>query len=388
MLHILMPAERRLNDAVQGFGLSQELAISQLGLDALNYSPDVPPNKFRIVSFPLLCGLMNQNKKLPLKFLQGLQIELEICNQYTDCVLGQTVLPDGADPPSASIGQPNGTRTTRNVSTQWTISEAVIHCDMITLDSQLDNEYTEHIMSGKGLPIAYTSFIHQVQASNGNDKPTISLSRAFTRLETVYCTLYKKPTVWKPNPGFPGGAERTTIEALHIPLREQNYFWHPQHIYNYGNSFGKTLIQPVVEPFATQQGMAFQAETEPEIQLQIGSKLFPEIPIRSSSEAYNHLLKAVGCFHPATTKSINISEREYRTTKFIVAFDIQKEHSAFASGMNTRTGDLKTVKCQNGWKHTDNDGNIWTDSYPEFIHVTLAYSGMMNITDSGVQVLD
>ena len=243
-------------------------------------------------------------------------------------------------------------------------------------------------MSGKTLPIAYTSFVHQTQASNGDDKPTISLSRAFTRLETVYCTFFKNPVVWKTNPALPGGVQKTNIPALHIPLREQNYFWHPQHIYNYGNSFGRSLFQPTTEPFASQQGIVYQANIEPEIQLQIGSKLFPEIPIRSSSEAYNHLLKSVGCFHPATTKSINISEREYRTTKFICAFDIQKEHSAFASGLNTRTGDLITIKCQNGWKHTDNDGNVWNGSYPEFIHVTLAFSGMMNITDSGVQVLD
>jgi hypothetical protein len=62
MLRILMPAERRLNDATQGFGLSQEINISQLGLDALNYSPSIPGGGNRIVSFPLLRGLMNQNK--------------------------------------------------------------------------------------------------------------------------------------------------------------------------------------------------------------------------------------------------------------------------------------------------------------------------------------
>ena len=133
--------------------------------------------------------------------------------------------------------------------------------------------------------------------------------------------------------------------------------------------------------------MVYQANIEPEIQLQIGSKLFPEIPIRSSAEAYYQLRKALGCVHLATTKSTNISEREYRTTKFIVAFDIQKEQSGFASGMNTRTGDLITIKMQN-FIHKDNANNTWADSTPEFVHVTLAYSGMMNITDSGKQILN
>ena len=62
MLSTLMPAERRLNDAVQGFGLSQDLEL--VGLEALNTSPQIPPGKSRVVSFPLLCGLMNQNKKI------------------------------------------------------------------------------------------------------------------------------------------------------------------------------------------------------------------------------------------------------------------------------------------------------------------------------------
>ena len=166
-----------------------------------------------------------------------------------------------------------------------------------------------------------------------------------------------------------------------------NYFWHPQHLYNYGESFGTINYQPTEAPCNTQQGFVYRAYIEPETQPQTGSKLFPEIPIRRSSEAYYQLRKALGCVHPATTKSINISEREYRTTKFIVAFDIQKEHSAFASGMKTRTGDLITIKCNN-FKHVDNAHTLWTGSTSDFIHVTLSFSGMMKITDSGVQVPD
>ena len=114
-------------------------------------------------------------------------------NQYLDCVLGQVILPGTTTPESACIGAAPGDRTSTAVSTQWSIAEAGIHCDIISLDSQLDNEYTEHIMSGKSLPIAYTSFVHQTQATAGQDRPVISLSRAFTRLETVYCTFFQNP---------------------------------------------------------------------------------------------------------------------------------------------------------------------------------------------------
>ena len=381
MLHYLMPAERRLNDAVEGFGLSKD--VSDINLTSLNFSPLIPPGGSRVVSFPLLCGLMLQPKKLPLMFLQGLQIELEVVNQYEDCVLKQTVLPEGVA--AETVG------TNPATSTTWSISEAVVHCDIITLDSAVNNTYVSHLAQGKTLPIPISSYVHQVQNTGDNADFFISLSRSFTRLETVYCTFYKPPYVWHKQADAPdgSGAAITTALATHIPLREQNYFWHPQHVYNYGESFGTTYKQPVVanEPFNTQQGWVFQYRTEPEIQLQIGSKLFPEIPVRSSAEAYYHLKKSLGCEKPNSSYSLNISEREYRTTKFIVAFDIRKEHSAFATGMNTRTGDLITLKCKK-FQHVDNLNHTWNNTTPQFVHVTLQYSSMMVISDSGISVLD
>ena len=90
-------------------------------------------------------------------------------------------------------------------------------------------------MSGKSLPIAYASFVHQVQASNRDDRPTISLSRAFTRLETEYCTFSKTPYAWRKV--VDTTAAKTDLLATHIPLREMNDFWRPQRVYNYGESF-------------------------------------------------------------------------------------------------------------------------------------------------------
>ena len=56
-------------------------------------------------------------------FLQGLQIELEVVNNYDDCVLSGD-----------------------QYSTLWSITEPQIKCDVVTLDNQLDNEYTDHLM--------------------------------------------------------------------------------------------------------------------------------------------------------------------------------------------------------------------------------------------------
>ena len=130
-------------------------------------------------------------------------------NSYIDICLQQVNL-GGAGVPVASIGADGPTSTT------WAISEAVIQIDTITLDSQLDNEYTDHLMSGKNIQIPFVSFVHQIQSMLYNKDPVISLSRAFTRLENVFVTFYKTPYIWTVNGNV--GAKSNTL-ATHIPLR-------------------------------------------------------------------------------------------------------------------------------------------------------------------------
>ena len=221
MVHTLLPYERRLNDATEGFGteVSNFFGLSKeqpyLGNTALNNSPDLDAEHSRVVFFPLLCGIFNQPKYLPLRYLQGLQIELELVNNFTDPILQR---------------RSNATEDmlVPRMSTQWYIDQPVIKCDVASLDGQLDNEYTDHLMQGKTLPINYSSFVHQAQAIGNTDRPVISMSRAFTRLKTVYCTFYKIPYIWDEDPANPSGWSKTNHIASDIPLNETNLFWHPQ----------------------------------------------------------------------------------------------------------------------------------------------------------------
>ena len=76
-----------MNDYAEGFGLSEaygsyyndRLKDRGIGFEAGNELPVVRENKW--VMFPLLCGLFNQSKFLPLRFSQALQIKIEVCNQ-------------------------------------------------------------------------------------------------------------------------------------------------------------------------------------------------------------------------------------------------------------------------------------------------------------------
>jgi hypothetical protein len=175
-----------MNDYVEGFGLpftttgeAQRNIHESYGFTSGSTltPPAIVANGEKVVLFPLMCGLFNQTKFLPLRYLQGLQIELEVVNNFNDCCIQQVAY--------------NGAQLGPATSTDWLITQPMIKCDVITLDNQLDNEYTDHLMQGKTLPINFSSFVNQVQAIGGADRPTISLSRSFTRLKTVFVTFYK-----------------------------------------------------------------------------------------------------------------------------------------------------------------------------------------------------
>ena len=368
MVHTLLPFERRMNDFAEGFGLAEgygsnfnsRLQTKAIGFDAGYESPTV--REKRIVMFPLLCGLFNQSKMLPLRFLQGLQIELEVVNNFADAI-----------------------STCDHVSGKGTISECQVKCDVVTLDNQLDNEYTDHLMQGKSLPINFSSFVHQVQAIGQTDRPVIALSRAFTRLKTVYVTFFKTPKLWKRTADGKAIEEIVpAIEPKGYPLKEANFFYHPQWVYQPRNFLNDSPIDPVAADLG---GFTFQHNTEVEAQIQIGSKLIPELPIRSSAEAYYQLRKSLGSHQPGSSYAVNILDREYRTSKFILAFDCEKQTNAGFSGLNTRTGDLITIKMLN-FKHIDNNNTTWEKTYPDYQHTTLEYDAIMTITDAGVQVLE
>jgi hypothetical protein len=218
-----------------------------------------------------------------------------------------------------------------------------------------------------------------VQAIGGTDRPTISLPRSFTRLKTVFVTFYKPSYKVIFNTGQYAG-----LVATHLPLRECNHFYHPQ--FMYPGPAENSLANPV--PLALGFGLYnFLWKTEPELQLQVGAKLFPEIPIRSSQEAYYQLRKALGSHQPGSAYAFNIPDREYRSFKFIVAFDCEKQTNVGFSGLNTRAGDLTTVKALSLVKTLDN-GNTNPETVPDFLHTTLEYDAILSISDSGCTVLE
>ena len=116
-----------------------------------------------------------------------------------------------------------------------------------------------------------------------------------------------------------------------------------------------------------------------EHQLQIGSKLYPEYPIRSHAEAYYQLRKTLGV-QSSSVHNFDISAVEYRNDKFIIGIDTEKVLEAGWTGLNTRAGDLMRIRFD-----LREDVPI---RKPDRMHIVLHSDQILEIRDTGVQVFD
>ena len=127
------------------------------------------------------------------------------------------------------------------------------------------------------------------------------------------------------------------------------------------------------------------------IQVQIGAKIFPEQPIEILSSACYHLRKTLGNIKPTSPLSLNINDKEYRSHKFICGVDLEKCNTSDFSGINAKMSDQITIRLKN-LSHTkvigSSAGQILAGSSPEYMYVSLNYSGVLLISDKGVSVLE
>ena len=111
-------------------------------------------------------------------------------------------------------------------------------------------------------------------------------------------------------------------------------------------------------------------------QLQIGSKLFPEYPIKTHCECFYSLRKALGV-QANNLHNVDISGIEYRNNKFIVGIDTEKLLGLSFTGMNTKNN-LMTVllKTQEG------------DYKADRMHIVLLAEQILELGDTGCMVYD
>ena len=122
-------------------------------------------------------------------------------------------------------------------------------------------------------------------------------------------------------------------------------------------------------------------EKEVECQLQVGSKVYPEYPIRCLSEAFYQLRKTLGIH--VGNESINMEAREYRSHMFVLGFDLEKVLGSSFTGYNSKSGDLLTINMKNAGNGTE----LLTSGTSKLFYA-LSFDALMNICLTGVDVLE
>jgi len=332
MFHILQDSKNRINDDIEGFGPRWD---SYGGPIDINY-PYIAGGAQRTVMFKLLPGIFNQEKFLPIRYMP-ITIEMELTSLNTDPIVWPTDITAASAP-----------FNTTDSSSQWQIQDVQLKCDVCSLDNALDNEYAQHLLSGQSLPINYNTYVSQTQQMVGQNV-SINVTRALTRLKSIFINMDKQ----RAN----RGAQAT---GLHWSKTFNDFF--------HSMSGGQAPLTGTYDP-----------NREVEFQFQIGSKLYPEYPMRSTAEVFYQLRKTLG-IHTSSFHNVDISPQQWVSSKFIVAIDTEKVLAAGFTGLNTRAGDLLTIKI----KQLTADAASQANKIQIILHADM----ILNIRDTGVEVME
>ena len=112
------------------------------------------------------------------------------------------------------------------------------------------------------------------------------------------------------------------------------------------------------------------------LQFMVGSKMYPEYPIRSHAECFYNLRKSLGV-QANSLHAVDIKGNEYRNNKFVVGFDIGKMLGLAFTGANT-------IFCLMSIKFKTTSWNYQASR----MHIVLVSQQVLEIGDSGVTIFD
>ena len=174
---------------------------------------------------------------------------------------------------------------------------------------------------------------------------TVNISRAVSKLKTIFFSFY--------------GGDPTNEDLKNLPAfacKKKSNFYHPM-LGNY--DFKKEL----------------------EYQIQIGSKMIPEYPVRSLVQSIYELKKSLG-IHGSAWHSLSISQQQYMRDHFVIACDCERVLGASFSGISSKSGDLLTFKCKGA------NAEPTSPYYVQKISTTLNCDNILEISLSGATVYD
>ena len=319
--------------------------------------------KARIAHKPC-CGLLESNYYLPLRFAP---LELEF-----------TIVSDGNEPivvPQGDAQTNPNTETDKqgyyfqggNTSTSWEINNVIIRADVITLDNTVDNNITKHLLEGQSLKLIVPQYHTITQTFNtGGGEIDMNIVKSASKLTNAFITLYRSPR---------GGSRYGCYLPDNYIYKRWNYSYNP--MINEEINDG-----PLAETVPLQEGKGFSDSSRAlAYQLQVQSKKFPEFEVQSLSEAFYFLRRTLHYMN-ADQNSLNISYKQFRENKFVMAFSFEKMADVNFTGINTKMGSLITFKVKG------NEGSLADTEQIQEIFVSLVSESVLELTESGAIVFD
>ena len=152
-----------------------------------------------------MLGLFNQFKYIPLKACP-LVLELELVSNFTDCVVavGGTRFPESGNADSSL-----------HTNEQFSISNAFLQTDLVSLDNDLHNKYVAHLLDSKELAITYNTYICKSnQVPDGSSSINTTVVRSVSKLVAAFISFNK-----------------SGVGDTHV-MKEYNNFYHPMYNLN------------------------------------------------------------------------------------------------------------------------------------------------------------
>lgn len=190
---------------------------------------------------------------------------------------------------------------------EFTLEDCVLMGEVCQVDEGINDAINSHLpKSGRGLGIHINSFFRSMQAFSAQDH-TANVSKACSRLRALFTSFCNVTS------------DAATTDNGNLDFRK-----------------------PSTENY--------------EIAVNLGSKLFPETPMRFDAERFYELSKVAGLFTDPSDKTINISKSEYTdqpTTspitekKLLVGLDMALDKYSPMTGKNLANGEIMAVPLKN-----------------------------------------
>ncbi len=315
---LLMPKDWVENDAIEsGLQSYQEGAPGSVSPNIAEQQ--LAAGKYAMFNFAPLLGVMQCGKYLPIRLSGGMQLELTLGDAADGVVAGS--------------------------STSYEIQEVSLRCAVAKLDSALESSFSQMMMSNRALTLRLNTYHTQSQAlPAGNSEMNVSLVRAFSRLNALFVS-------------FAGSSAADTPAA------------------------NKHQVVSFLNPSAFNVGGGgTHDEALLSWDVQLGSLKFPESPATSIPETFS-LLRQATAIHDESIRTLNITPQSYSTNGYVIGVPLQNGPGAPFSGLNTRSGDLISIRAKN--LATDNTVNA-----AGRIYVTMITEQLVEIREGSVAVLD